>query len=150
MFKNALLLLASLFVISSLAGETEKLRYAITQSEPTSIYDKLPSFKDAKAVGVRKGDTIVVVVKPKKEKKYSKVIINAEQHGWIADKDFKLLKKKSEFDFTEVEVKAVFKDNVIVVFGEEIPPTDIIEMNTSLLDKLQTNTDKEEVKRNSK
>lgn len=153
MSKKLLLLLVSLFVFTSVSfgEELEQMKIATAKKKMISVYNKVPMGTNAsKAFGLKKGDSLVVVVKPKVNKDYYKVVIDDELHGWVANNDIKVLKDSRVYSFEELEIKYNSEDKLGIVFGEEIPPTKTLKINISFMDKIQTDAPKDEIERHTK
>lgn len=134
------------------ADDIAQMKIAIAKKKMTSVFNTIPMGTNrVKAFGMNKGDSLVVVVKPKENKDYYKVIIDDDLHGWVANKDIKVLKDSKVYTFDELTISYGAQENSFeTIFGEKIPPTETLEMSISFKDKLSTNTDKEAIKRHSK
>lgn len=154
MLKKIILFFATLCSLStfSFAGDIAQMKIAIAKKKMISVFNSIPmGTNQVKAFGMKKGDSLVVVVKPKENKDYYKVVIDDDLHGWVANKDINVLKDSKVYTFDELTIKyGDDEKSFATVFGEDIPPTETLEMSISFKDKLSTNTDKETVKRHSK
>lgn len=154
MLKQLILLFTALCTLAShsIANDIEQMKIAVARKKMISIFNSPPmGTNKVKAFGMNKGDSLIVVVKPKENKDYYKVVIDDGLHGWVANSDIKVLKNSKVYTFDELTIKYGAQENSFgTIFGEKIPPTETLEMSISFKDKLSTNTDKETVKRHSK
>lgn len=155
MFKKTIILFSALalFVSSSFAGETEIRKNAKVKANVTGVYTSIPKGINQTALfNVKKDAPLLVVIKPSLSKDYTKILFedkSGEKHGWIRTSDIEIDMSKTEYTFEKpVTITGVdWSKSFEGVIDTPNDPSELIVLELSFMDKIKTNSDKEEINR---